>query len=518
MALDTEALKSKALGVVKGFSPAQMVIAGLLTVVALVGAFSFFSWVSAPSYTVLYSGLSAKDASAVTTKLTSSGVPYKLTGGGTTVMVPKDKVDAQRVAISAAGIVKGGAVGYELLDKSSITTSSFTQQINLQRAMEGEIARSLQSMDGINSAQVHLVLPQERLFSDETQPARASVLLDTNGLLSRDEVQSIVSLVSSSVADLDPSAVTVTDSDGRLLSSTGGDDSAATNLQHRQSYEDSLAAAAQTMLDRLVGQGHSVVRVSADMDFDKHTTSTSKVEQGTPTSTSETSETYKGTGNGSGTASGPLSTSNTTSTTGNSGSGDYEKTTKATDFGVTQTNDNSTSGGAKVNKLSVAVAVDSSVKTLPPTAQLQALVAAAVGINNTRGDSIVVSTAAFDQTDATNAAGAAAAAKKATGSSGGMMSMVSTGVSALMLLLITLMLVRSVRRPKVTDLEIPAVAGAPLPRGAIPTQASGIHDRYTVVDRPGGAAPESLIGIVEQSPDDVATLLRGWLADTGSTR
>src|SRR3954462_12774375 len=186
-AIDAEKIKGRLLAAYRAFTPAQLVLAGLLVVLTLVGGMMFYRWVSTPSYAVLYSGLDAKDASDVTAQLTTDGVKYKLTGNGTTVEVPADSLDKERVALGAAGLPKGGTGGWESLDKEGMTTSSFRQQVDYQRALEGEIGKTLRSIDGVDDAQVHLVLPQERLFTDEQQHARASVVLTTRRTLGKEQ-------------------------------------------------------------------------------------------------------------------------------------------------------------------------------------------------------------------------------------------------------------------------------------------------------------------------------------------
>src|SRR3954454_24409607 len=324
-AIDSEGLKRRVVAAYRAFTPAQLVLAGLLVVLTLVGGLAFYRWVSAPTYAVLYSGLDAKDAADVTAQLTTDGVQYKLTGNGTTVEVPSASLDKERVALGAAGLPKGGTGGWESLDKEGLTASSFRQQVDYQRALEGEIAKTLQSMDGIDAASVHLVLPQEKLFTDDQQHARASVMLTTRRQLTADQVQAVVSTVSSAVQDLDPSAVSVTDSDGRLLSSKSGgsDDQAA----QQATYEDAQTARAQSMLDQLVGSGHSVVRVSAELDFDKTKTTKKTVDatKSAVTGSDKTTETYRAPeGSNSGRAvTAPDPTAGIASTT--NGASEYEK-------------------------------------------------------------------------------------------------------------------------------------------------------------------------------------------------
>src|ERR1700712_3836545 len=139
--IDASGLQRRATAAYRAFTPAQLVLAGLLIVLTLVGGMMFYRWVSAPSYAVLYSGMDTKDASDVTAKLSADGVSYKLTGNGTTVEVPKEKLDAERVALGASGLPKGGTGGWETLDKEGLTASSFRQQGDYQRAPEGGAAK-----------------------------------------------------------------------------------------------------------------------------------------------------------------------------------------------------------------------------------------------------------------------------------------------------------------------------------------------------------------------------------------
>lgn len=512
-ALDVEGLKRRALAAYRAFTPAQLVLAGLLVVLTLVGGMMFYRWVSAPSYAVLYSGLDSKDAADVTAKLSADGVSYKLTGNGGTVEVPSGSLDKERVSLGAAGLPKGGTGGWETLDKEGLTASSFRQQVDYQRALEGEIAKTLQSMDGIDAASVHLVLPQEKLFTDEQQHARASIMLTTRSTLSSDQVQAVISTVASAVPDLDPSAVSVTDSDGRLLSSKSGgtDDQSA----QQASFEDAQTGRAQSMLDQLVGPGHSVVRVSATLDFDK-THSTVKTVDGKKsavTGTDKTSETYSSP-NGStigGVVSATTATTGVPNSSGNPST--YDKRTEQTTTVPSEQLDDITKATGTVQRQSVAVVLDTSAKNLPPNAQVQQLVAAALGLDPKRGDTIVVSSTGFD-TGAT-----AAATPKAKSFLSG--KSLSTIVAAIMLLLITGLLARSARRPKVKAIELPEVLPA-LPGPSSATASLPTAERAAL---PAGSIPGQrsaddtqvdLLQAVESQPDDVAHLLRGWLSESES--
>src|SRR3954464_5744225 len=402
-AVDVDGLKRRVVAAYRAFTPAQLVLAGLLVVLTLVGGLMFYRWVSTPSYAVLYSGMDAKDASEVTTKLSADGGPYKLTGNGTTVEVPKENLDAERVALGAAGLPKGGTGGWESLDKEGLTTSSFRQQVDYQRALEGEIAKTLRGIDGVDDAQVHLVLPEERLFTDQQRNARASVMLTTRRQLSSDQVNAVVSTVSSAVPDLDQSAVSVTDSNGRLLSKqAGGSDEQSAQ---QATYEDGQTARAQSMLDQLLGQGHAVARGSATLNFDNTHSAVKPVDgkNSAVTGSEKSTETYNSP-NGS-SASGALSASDPTAgiTSTTSNASNYEKKSETTTTVPSEQLDDTQKATGTVARQSVAVVLDTTAKNLPPNAQVQQLVAAALGLDPKRGDTIVVSSTGFDTGNATPA-------------------------------------------------------------------------------------------------------------------
>src|SRR6478609_6191534 len=165
--------------------------------------------------------LAAEDASAVVDELTSEGVPYELEDGGGTIMVPRDKVYSTRITLSGQGLPANTSDGgYSLLDDQNMSTSDFQEQTDFKRAMEGELAKTIEAINGVNTAVVHLAMPEKKVFSDEQDPTTASVLIDTSAGTSIDpeKVQAVVNLVASSVDGLDPDNVTVADSTGKVLS------------------------------------------------------------------------------------------------------------------------------------------------------------------------------------------------------------------------------------------------------------------------------------------------------------
>src|SRR5947208_12996952 len=173
-AVNVDQLRRRASQTLSGFSTGQKVVTGLAVVGVVVGALTFSSWASKPSYTPLFSNLQPSDAAAVTQKLTSSKVPFKLADGGATVMVPQNQVYQQRLNLSASGLPTGGTQGYSLLDKQGITTSEFRQRVDYQRALEGELSKTIGAIDGVAAASVHLVIPADDVFANDNHKPSAS--------------------------------------------------------------------------------------------------------------------------------------------------------------------------------------------------------------------------------------------------------------------------------------------------------------------------------------------------------
>src|SRR4051812_12635910 len=279
-AVNVEQLRRKASQTMAGFSTGQKVVTGFAVLALIFGGMFFSSWASKPNYTPLFSNLQPSDAAAVTQKLTSEKVPFKLADGGATVMVPQNQVYQQRLNLSASGLPTGGTQGYSLLDKQGITTSEFRQRVDYQRALEGELSKTISVIDGVAAATVHLVIPPDDVFANDASKPSASVLIQNvpGKTIGPGQVQAVVHLVSSSVEGLDPDSVTVADAKGTLLSAPGTGGLAASmgdaRAQQTRTYEDNVSKSLQDMLATVIGPGHSVVRVTADLDFDQRSTTT----------------------------------------------------------------------------------------------------------------------------------------------------------------------------------------------------------------------------------------------------
>lgn len=235
----------------------------------------------APSMALLYGNLEVSDASDIVSRLESMGVPYELRGNGTQVLVPSDRVLNLRMNLAGEGLPGGGSVGYELFDKSdSFGTTNLVQNINMVRALEGELARTISSMAPIAAARVHLVLPQRELFSRQQAEASASIALKLRsaGGLTHGQVAAIQNLVAAAVPGLKPTHIAIVDDDGNLLArGTGEEDdetaSSASNAEdYRVSYESRIKRTVEELLERSVGPGNVRAEVHADIDFDRLTT------------------------------------------------------------------------------------------------------------------------------------------------------------------------------------------------------------------------------------------------------
>ena len=232
-----------------------------------------------PSMTLLYGDLDAADSSRIASELSGAGVPFEVSPDGSRVLVPTDKVGQIRMTMASQGLPGGGSVGYEIFDREqALGTSSFVQNINKVRALEGELARTIGSLAPVKGARVHLVLPKRQLFSRDQQEPSASIVIKMSGAkrLDRNQVLAIQHLVSTAVADLSPARITVIDDRGTLLARGGDEDSSQfagmTADEHRNSIEARLRRELELLLEPTVGIGNVRAEVRAEIDFDRTVT------------------------------------------------------------------------------------------------------------------------------------------------------------------------------------------------------------------------------------------------------
>jgi flagellar M-ring protein FliF len=256
------------------FSINQRMIILIALAGSVAGLIALALWTQQPDMQVLFTNLASEDAAAIIDKLKETKVPYETTGGGSTVLVPSAQVHDLRLQLATQGLPHGGGVGFEIFDRTSIGMSEFVQKLNYRRALQGELARTIAQLPEVERARVHLAIPERRLFANEQEKARASVILSLrNGQqLAQAQVQGIIHLVSSSVEGLQARDVTVVDGHGRMLSSTMTDETSGltnTQLEYQRSIEKDVETRIQTMLERIVGANKAVVRVSSVVDFRK---------------------------------------------------------------------------------------------------------------------------------------------------------------------------------------------------------------------------------------------------------
>lgn len=263
----------------RNLGPVRLAIIGGVAVV-LIGFFIFvMSRLSGPEMAVLYTDLNMQDASKVTQRLDQLNVPYQLRGDGTQILVATDQVSKARLTLAGEGLPNGGSLGYEVFDKSQgLATSSFVQNINQLRAMEGELERTLTGIDGVKTSRVHLVLPQRELFTRERQAPSASVMLRMNGpqRLERPQIKAIQHLIASSVPGLKPDRISIIDERGTLLAAGVGDgQNAEAAMQSaeemRISYENRVARAVEALLERSLGFGRVRAEAIAEVDYTRTT-------------------------------------------------------------------------------------------------------------------------------------------------------------------------------------------------------------------------------------------------------
>jgi flagellar M-ring protein FliF len=386
---------------------------GALVVVALTGLFFFIIWAQTPDYAVAFTDLESEDAAAIVEHLKENDITYQLSDGGGTIRVPSNQVHEVRLSAASQGLPGKGTVGFELFDTASLGMTDFTQQVNYQRALEGELARTIGSLTAVRSARVHIVIPQPTLFSEEEKSTTASVVVDleTGQQLSREQVRAISHLVASAVEGLTPENLTIVDMDGNVLADgTLGEATApvalsASQIEAQRSLERDLELRIESMLENVLGPDRAIVRVSAAMDWDQVETESETyvpAEQGSVVRSShQVSESYAGDAASAGGIPGASSNipdaapSYQTAITGTNASG-YVRTDVITNYEVSRSVSRTVGAMGQVQRLSVSVLVDTVTDTLTLDAIQQASIAAA-GIDATRGDVLSIKSVAFDR-------------------------------------------------------------------------------------------------------------------------
>jgi flagellar M-ring protein FliF len=387
---------------------------GALGAVAI-GFAAFFLFMASrlnqPDMGLLYSELSAQDSGQIVGKLEAQGIPYELRAGGSQIYVPSDRALRLRMSFAEEGLPRGGVIGYEIFDRSeALGATSFVQNLNQLRAIEGELARTISSLAPVAGARVHLVIPRRDLFSRERQEPTASVVvkLRQSGGLARPQVQAIQHIVASSVAGLKPERVSIVDDRGTLLARGQAENDSAsvatTAEEMRRSYEQRAARTIEELLERSVGPGKVRAEVSAEMDFDRIVTSTEsydpdgQVVRSTQT-VSEANNAEEATTEAPASVTANLPEGVDAAAQGRNASRS-NRTEETVNYEISRTTKNHVRETGVVRRLSVAILVDGTTttgadgtETYQPRPQeeidrLAALAKSAVGFNAERGDTL----------------------------------------------------------------------------------------------------------------------------------
>lgn len=523
-----------------------------LSVVALAAVAAVFfltTWAQRPEYSAAFRGLSESDAATVVAKLKELKIPYELADGGATVRVPSDKVYDVRLHMASQGLPKGGATGFELFDKMSFGLTDFAQKLNYQRALEGELSRTIGRISGVEEARVHIVLPQNELFAEREKPATASVVLSLKPGTEMDsrQVRGIVNLVSRSVAGLKPENVTVVDSDGTMLS--GQEDvltasASRTEAQRdaQRSYERALQRDIQAMLEQVLGPRKAVVRVSATIDWDQYEWSSETYSpSGKPIQIRSSREVVERsatplgeTGSGYGIPSYPLdgrspagpvspeqspgtnpgdqaraqATPQATTGTVAASAADpkYERREVTTNYEVSKLVERTVKAPGAVKRLSVSVMLDGE----PGEALVSTItnsVTAAAGLDPARGDTIVVAGLPFDKSVSEAQARAEEELSRRDLYTG-----IARGAIVVISLLVILLLVRSAIRGLTRSPQLsPARAG--VVRDSRPPELAGPKGPLPEDEVARRAALKEVTDLAKSQPKVVAQVIKSWLEE-----
>jgi flagellar M-ring protein FliF len=437
---------------------------------------------------ILYSGLEAREVSSVVAKLDAINVPYEQRGDGGTILVPSDQVAKLRMQLAAEGLPSAG-VGYEIFDKTdTFGTTAFVQNVNRLRALEGELSRTISSLDQIESARVHLVIPDRQVFARDNQPPSASIVVKTRARLSRGQVSAIQHLVAAAVQGLTPNGVAIVDDKGDLLAGGEGEGDAAvaSSQEERTSgFEDRLRQRVESIVASIVGPGHSRVQVAAEMDFNRVTQTTetydpdSRVVRSSQTVQQDSQETNRAAPGGAASVGSALPGQTPPAPAGENPTSANTRTEETINYEISKSTKTQVQDAGTVKKLSVAVVVDGSytpaadgTRTYAPRSaedmtNITQLVRSAIGYNEQRGDLLQVTNMRFADIDT-------GPSEPAPQPLLGIDSTIWYKLGQVLILSVTALLVfLLVVRPMITRLTVPVGAAPTASGGALPAPAGG---------------------------------------------
>jgi flagellar M-ring protein FliF len=515
---------------------------------ALIGFFAFVIMrVTTPQMTTLFTDLSTEDSSGIIKELERQAIPFELRNDGAVIMVPKDKVTRLRMKLAEGGLPKGGGVGYEIFDKSdALGTTSFVQNINHLRALEGELARTIRAIDKIQAARVHLVLPERPLFSRETPEPSASIVVRVRGSLEPQQIRAIRHLVASAVNGLKPQRVSIVDETGQLLADgASGEPDNAIGDERRASFEKRMRNEVEAIVSSVVGAGRARVQLTADFDYNKVTQTSDKFDpEGRVLRSSQTREESSATAENSG----QVTVNN--ELPGNQAGGNAtpakdqsKKSEETNNYEISHTTKTEVTEAGRVNRISVAVLVDGSYskndkgemvyqeRGKDQLDRIAALVRSAIGFDQKRGDQVEVVNLKFAE------APAVTPIAEPTGLLGmlqftkdDVMYIIELGVMMLLSIAVLFMVIRPLVKRILASEVVPLLAGA----GALSAPADGSAPAAGGTGQslvPGDAASTNLIDVAqvqgqvhaqsvhrvgelaERNPNETASIVRQWLTE-----
>lgn len=493
--------------------------AGVLIVLAL----SFFiNSATQPDYVQLFGGLDEQSANSAVQQLKSDKISYKIADGGKTILVPSKNVDEERIKLVSAGVNSDGQVDFSIFDKTQFGETDADKRVKFLRALQGELTRTIEKFPEVANARVHIVTPEPSLFEDQQKDATAAVWLQMKPgkQMNDSEVNGLIKLVSSSVEGLKPQNITVVDTFGNVLSGKYNQNQndaqtaslSQTQLQLQQQTQDAYQNSIQSMLDRVVGVGQSVVRVKVDLDLDNVVTD--KVEHNgnkVIVSQQKDEESNKGTNSTGGV---PGTTSNvdngnttTYQTTDGSSNTSSDKNSSITNYEVDKVTEHRVANPGSVKRLSVAVVYNGEDQQKQKA--IEDAVRAAAGIDTKRGDSISVTSVPFNTKydDEVKAAMAKDARQQAIFTYGGI------GLAIVALGLIAFLVYRSRRQEEeglVSEEEVFPVDVEEMD-GLMNDMSQ--DDDATPEEKERQRIKEQVEKLASQNPGDVAALLKTWIAE-----
>jgi flagellar M-ring protein FliF len=531
----------------KGLGAARL-MAMIAVTAALIGFFAFVIMrVTTPQMTTLFTDLSIEDSSGIIKDLERQGIPYELRHEGSVILVPKDKVTRLRMKLAEGGLPKGGGVGYEIFDKSdALGTTSFVQNINHLRALEGELARTIRAIDRIQAARVHLVLPERPLFAREAPEPSASIVVRVRGALEAQQIRAIRHLVASSVNGLKPQRVSIVDEAGNLLADGAGTDVDQTaGDERRATFEKRMRKQVEDIVSSVVGQGRARVQLSADFDYNKITQTSDKFDpEGRVLRSSQTREESSATGvdNGQVTVNNELPGNQQANNAPNSRD-QSKKTEETNNYEISRTTKTEVTEAGRVNRISVAVLVDGAYsknekgelvykeRSKEELDRIAALVRSAIGFDQKRGDQVEVVNLKFAEgpqvapiAEPTGFLGALQFTKD------DVMYVVELGVMMLLGIVVLFMVVRPLVKKILSSEEIAALAAAvtapALEDNSAQTASAGtalipgINSTAHAIDVAqiqGQVHAQSVhrVGeLAERNPNETVSIIRQWLSES----